>query len=358
MYYSGQQVTLSAGLASATVHYEIGGSAAGCTSTLFTAPLAIPAQALTTISAVSCVDGVATGDPITESYLVAPVLTGSLDTPGVGLGVGLSGTVAYFADFSGADVRIIDVSNPASPAELATRSPSGNARNISVSGSRLFVATGGTGFFYYDISTPAAPVQIAGAAPGGIVEDVAGVGSTAYLANGFTGDDLSIYDVTAGPALQGGYDANTAQGVFVSDGVAYLAQRGAGVGAIDVTNPLAPALLHSAATTNALGVYVAGDRLYVADGGGGLRIFALALNLLGSDSGAGDARRVFARDGIVYVADGTNGLRIVDATNPAAPALLATYAIAGDTINDVVVAGSYAYIASSDAGLVILQISK
>ena len=58
-----------------------------------------------------------------------------------------------------------------------------------------------------------------------------------------------------------------------------------------------------------------------------------------------------------YVADGYNGLVIVDVRNPVAPTLKGSYDTAGYSLG-VAVAGKYAYVADRENYLVIVDVSN
>jgi hypothetical protein len=77
--------------------------------------------------------------------------------PASGSSVAVSGTVAYVADGS-AGLRMIDVSDPISPAEIGAFSlPGWSASDVVVSGTHAYVAAGTEGVWRIDVSDPAAP---------------------------------------------------------------------------------------------------------------------------------------------------------------------------------------------------------
>lgn len=72
---------------------------------------------------------------------------------------------------------------------------------------------------------------------------------------------------------------------------------------------------------------------------------------------AGDAGNVVVSGSYAYVADGANGLVILNVADPANPLLVKTVDTAGNA-SDVAVDGNYAYVADGDNGLVIVNISN
>ena len=149
---------------------------------------------------------------------------------------------------------------------------------------------------------------------------------------------------------------------------AYVADAGAGLRAVDITDSAAPRDLGAADTPGeALGIDLdrAGRRAYLADGPGGLRIYDLGdtasaepPRLLGQLPLAGFAwsLRVDPAAGLVYLADRLVGLRIIDVRDPAVPRERAVFTAAGGVF-EVALAGSRAYLATGQGGLRVLDIS-
>jgi len=89
---------------------------------------------------------------------------------------------------------------------------------------------------------------------------------------------------------------------------------------------------------------------------GELRLPAFAITELGSWNTTGTAYGVDASGDHVYVADWAGGLAVIDVSDPAAPALTGTCALAGSAFG-VAAAGDLAYVAVQAAGLQIVDIS-
>ena len=118
------------------------------------------------------------------------------------------------------------------------------------------------------------------------------VGGLAYVADGSSG--LRVIDVSnpAAPVEVGSIDTpDFAYGVSVVGGLAYVAD-GSSVRVIDVSNPAVPVELGSIETEFAYGVSVVGGLAYVVDSFFGLRVVAVSHPALPVDLGAIDGNGV------------------------------------------------------------------
>jgi hypothetical protein len=196
-------------------------------------------------------------------------------------------------------------------------------------------------------------------------------GGLAYVADYDAG--LQIIDVSnpAVPTLRGSYDTpGYAFGVYVTGGLAYVADgTTGGLQIIDVSNPTAPTLRGSYDTPgHAWGVYVLGGLAYVGDHWSGLQIIDVSNpsspQLRGSYDTPFDAKGVYVTGGLAYVANGWRvpyyswgGLQIIDVSNPSAPTLRGSYDTPG-CANGVYVTGGLAYVAATTSGLQIIDVSN
>ncbi|MCL6432257.1 MAG: hypothetical protein K6V36_15585, partial [Anaerolineae bacterium] len=133
------------------------------------------------------------------------------------------GSYAYVAAHS-AGLRVIDVSNPASPTEVGFCATPGYAYDVAVAGRYAYVADGDAGLRVVDVSNPSSPTEIGSCDTPGTCEGVAVAGSYAFVADGDAG--LRIIDVSnpSRPAEVGFYDTPWgAYGVAVAQGYAYVA---------------------------------------------------------------------------------------------------------------------------------------
>jgi hypothetical protein len=106
-------------------------------------------------------------------------------------------------------------------------------------------------------------------------------------------------------------------------------------------------------------VAVAGNYYaYVADWGAGLRIINISNPANPTEAGfydtPGIAHGVSVAGNYAYVADGGAGLRIINISDPTNPTEAGFYDTAGYAY-DMAVAGNCAYVADGDGGLVILR---
>lgn len=115
---------------------------------------------------------------------------GGYFTPGLAYGVYLQGGYAYIAD-GDCGLRIIDVSNPASPFEVGFWETPGEARGVWVWGSYAYVANGEAGLRVIDVSDPANPLPVGFYDTPGYGCGVYARGNYAYIADGGCG--LQIY---------------------------------------------------------------------------------------------------------------------------------------------------------------------
>lgn len=204
-------------------------------------------------------------------------------------------------------LRIVDVTNPATPAAVSVISTANaGVRALAVSGNILFVGTVTGGVFRaYDISNPALPVQLSTMSLSTVtrITSIALQGKYAYVGQLTTTDKgLEIIDVSNPYSMSsvGSYDANAdVHALAVSGRYAYLSLSTGVLDVVNISNPAAPAsvgtlTLTSATSSSSSGfLAAAGNYLYVG----------------GSTS--------------------ASGIQIVDISNP----LIPTLAASGITIN-------------------------
>jgi len=189
-------------------------------------------------------------------------------------GSDFAGDYAYVADWLDA-VYTVDLSDPCHPAQVAF-TPDLDAETVDVSGDYAYVAAGNTGLVVVNIAAPQNPVivdslNLADYALMGIV-----VGNYVYLLNGMT--TLITVDVTS-PSQPVIMDSCTVHGyhhrMVAAHGYLYVAADTAGVAMISLTDPAHPALTGYYRTPHiAYDVAAWGDFLAVADDSA-----ALLLNL-------------------------------------------------------------------------------
>jgi hypothetical protein len=281
-------------------------------------------------------------------------------------------TVAYVTDWSNG-VRVIDVSDPAAPVEVASVSTSHNTMDVVIQGDLAYVADWEAlapgAMVIIDVSDPANPSTVGSCAAAGGFHNHAVAGKTAFLANGTEGLRLADVSNPAAPAIVGTYDPGSAYDVAAQGNHAYLASSD-GLIIFDVTDPANPARMGTfyGQQGGPAGITVDGNVAYLSNGSGGLYIVdvtdasapAEVGNLqFGAD---GDTRSIFYRDGHVYITAGTSlhqdeTLRIVDVGDPTAPTEVGRYD-SSDHIQEIYVLDGLAYLAEGEPGLTILDVSN
>jgi len=126
----------------------------------------------------------------------SPILVGTYKTPSYALGVFVSGSYAYVADW-GSGLQIINVSNPASPTLAGSYDTPDYAEGVFVSGSYAYVADWGSGLQIINVSNPASPTLAGAYDTPGYARGVFISGSYAYVADGANG--LLIFDISGLP---------------------------------------------------------------------------------------------------------------------------------------------------------------
>jgi len=191
--------------------------------------------------------------------------------------VAVAGSVAYvtgggpfLANFPA--LRLIDVSNPASPRPLGASSETGGA-DVVVRDGYAYVAAYDAGLRIYDVTSGTAPALVGTAGTLGQAGQVRLDGHFAYVLNGGYGFSLAVVDVTnpAAPVTRGAVALPQSfacdffcqnsyfQGIAVSGHAVYVTGDH-GLAAIDVTDPTRPMVMgRFAPDLYSGGVMVQGD---------------------------------------------------------------------------------------------------
>ena len=146
-----------------------------------------------------------------------------------------------------------------------------------------------------------------------------------------------------------------AEDIFVTNGLAFLAQGTNGLAILSVSNPASPQLLGSFSTTDyARKASVSGGLAFVAEGYAGLQIISVTnpFNpvLVGAYNTAGYAYDIAVRSNLVFVADGNSGLLILSVSNPASPAVVGGYST-NLSPSHIGLSGNYAYLTALFTGI-------
>ncbi|MCF8351593.1 MAG: hypothetical protein K9H15_10520, partial [Bacteroidales bacterium] len=267
----------------------------------------------------------------------------------------VSDNYAYIVDSESDDLKIIDVSNPASPA-LSSSLPLGtHPRSITVSGNYAYVVDAGSDDLkIIDISNPVSPVLSGSLGIGGHPNSVKVLGTYAYIVD-YSSDDLKVIDVSnpVSPSLSGGLGVGSnPYAVDVTDNHAYIVDQGSDdLKVIDVSIPASPVLSGSLGIGSIpMSVAVLGDYAYVVDqGSDDLKVIDVsnpASPVLSGSYGIGPVPSSVAVSGnYAYVVDyGSDDLKVINVNNPASLVLSGSIGI--NSSLSVAISGNYAYVGS------------
>lgn len=257
--------------------------------------------------------------------ILAPAASGGLRevsrTPTYrAMDVAVSDGFAYLAEDS-AGLRVVDVSEPERPQQLARLDTPGEAYGITVVNEIAYVADGGSGLRVLDVSTPRNPTLLGRFDTAGFAHAVRVQDARAYIADGKAG--LRIVDVRESGAIKPlglfRYSNAEVRDVQVVDGIAYLAAGTAGLLAVDVQNPAVP-------------------------------------RFVGRFDTPKSARSVAIEDGVAFVGD-YSGVIAIDVRDLAAPRELARLQLPGIT-DKMNAANGLVFVAGYDAGVNVLRFTQ
>lgn len=207
----------------------------------------------------------------------APVLLGSWSDTNLSSirNLGVSGSLVVASD--GRQVCLFDASAPASPVLRANFTAPTFAYDMTVAGTRAYLACGNAGFIILDIS-PTALTQRSVTDTAGLTSGISVSGTTAYVADGTNG--WLAFDVS-NPVTPALLKANSAQGpvsaVAVSGVLAALGNGANVIATMDVTAPLTPVTRQAfAGLVRSLRLASSGGRTYASEDEAGLAILASA----------------------------------------------------------------------------------
>jgi hypothetical protein len=251
-------------------------------------------------------------------------------------------------------LELIDVSDPSSPGLLG-RIPAG-VTDLSIHNQFAYVIDGPQ-MQIFDVSDPSNPTLRGTFAVSDTLHAVDINNNFTYLVSG---ENLSIVDVgnAAAPMLRGTYALThgTGQAIQVDGIYAYLATFG-NLDIVDVSDPLSPKIQSSVQAPQAQSVYVAGDRLYTANGQYGLQICDISMPtapLLRAHKLWANTSYVRAAGDLLYTAS-SYGVQIIDVHDPADPLPRATFTTI-DHPRRIQVVGDLVFVADGDGGLLILRV--
>jgi len=235
---------------------------------------------------------------------------------------GVTGADGYAYVAVGGTIRVLDVSDPSAPFQVALLSVPGTPKDLWLGGTNLYVSCGSYGVHVVDVQNPSSPTSRKTVhTPVGAVQARA------------VGSELLVGDL--------------GRGIHVFDA--------------QVLDPV-PTLRRLDTPGSALRVELMGDYAFVADGGGGLQVFDI--RNLDSPSpagslappGGGEFVDLKVSGQIAYVAGDTGGFHVIDVSDPTQPSVLSSTLALAEAVD---VVGTHAYVShsSATAGLTILDVS-
>ena len=248
---------------------------------LYTAPGTMPASDRHLVTAISSADTTAIGSAVIR------LITGG--DPGGGSLVQVfnqailvaaqdmvaDGNYLYVVEGSGADrrfmgLRVLSIASPENPSQVGTLTMTDYPVSVAVKGSRAYVvSTNGSAnkLRVIDISNPASPTLLRSSDLYGAPRKITVDGNTLYATVSTFG--IQNWDITSPDAENdlGGFSTlSAAQGVGVSNGLCAVAEDDQGLQTFDVSNPAVPVAMGHMATYRGQDARVQGRAIYLADG--------------------------------------------------------------------------------------------
>jgi hypothetical protein len=292
------------------------------------------------------------------SSLANPVLDTTMLVADQAEDIFVHGNLAYVADHGGG-IRILDVSNSATPTELGgIDSAGGTCWSVVAADSFAFVGwRPAPPFRVVCINDPANPTFAGSCNAFEEARDMAIRDSFVYCAEAYRFQVINVARPLQ-PTLVGSCVTGdlTRAGLWLEGNAAYVAGPYDGLHIIDVTDPLAPSPLKVLSGVSAWGCCVRDSMLFVSDFDDSLHIWSVA-NLsnvyqLGATYVRGAGLDVQVQGDYAYV--GADGLGLVDISDVQNPRLLAYYSTP-DFVRRVVCDSPYVYASCWSAGVCIFD---
>lgn len=286
--------------------------------------------------------------------------------PDIVMGVAVSGDYAYVGDGYSGGLRVIDVSTPSNPTEVASLDAPQEARGVTVAGDHVYVADW-TGLKVVDVSTPSAPTLVGRLDTPGSAYAVAVSDTYAYVTDHEEGIIVMDVSTPSSPTKVGSWDTPLdATGVAVSGDYLYVAARSSGgLQVVDVSTPSNPTKVGSLDTPgDPRDVFVAGNYAYVANDYAGVLVVDISVPSSPTEIGHShtpDGSRpprptsVVVYESTVYLADRYGGLLVVNASTPSSPSEVGFYDALGPA-RGVATSGDHVYVDEA-YGLHVVDVS-
>jgi hypothetical protein len=271
------------------------------------------------------------------------------------------GRAAFYGRFAceaagNSGLRIWDLTNPLSPVQVGSCALPGYADYISVLGSHAYVACGSSGLQVVNVGDPAHP-SVEGACPTpGTAGKVCACGTRAYVQDS-TGV-VCIVDISQpSPYIMGSRNVPADYVAWSANATSLMFGRtGSVIEVYDESDPAASSLVSTFTTlTSIKGLGATLADLFVADELGGLLVYDLAVPtappVVGSCELGAYSCYSHALDGdIAYVATYERGVHIVNVASPVSPYEIGTLGTS-QTALGIAIAGNTAFVGDYSAGL-------
>ncbi|MEZ4660140.1 MAG: hypothetical protein R2911_21490 [Caldilineaceae bacterium] len=289
-----------------------------------------------------------------------PEQIGRYPSEGLGITLAVADKRVYLVDCD-EGLRIFDAANPDALVEIGHFQTLGATFSVQTSCTSAWVLAGFNGGVHWiDAADPAQCHTID--------LHVLQNNVTAFACNGqqmyaLAAGSLYVLDVTAPgqPVIIGKYASREFYNLFLAEKYAFVGNGQDAIWILNIENPTEPQLVAQYDAIGYIsGMAVDGAMAYLPTPAGGFQLARMEASgqLVRVSTFAMDRQvvKIDVQNGYAYVVDANGVLWIVDVRHPAAPRMVAIYALPADG-SDVMVAGQYAYVAAGEAGVRIIDIS-
>ncbi len=256
-------------------------------------------------------------------------------------------------------VATFDISNPAQPVQVRfLRIEFLWSWSIAVDGDFAYVIDN-YNMYVISLSSPSMPYLSTKLEIPGDARNIAVSGSYVYITCGTNG--LQVVDITNPymPSLAGTYDTpGNARGIVVVDTLAYIADGSSGLRIINVADPYVPAPLGYVDNIGRpYDLAVLDDYAYLASDTGGVKVIDVsdpgAPSLVTTYKGTVEAENIVGRDTLVYISDFTSGIDIINVADPSHPQSVGSLGVLGKVCD----ASTYLSLVDYDSSFILIDIS-
>jgi hypothetical protein len=295
-----------------------------------------------------------------------PTVLGSFRMQDLAIDVFVAGNRAFVSDFT-AGLAILDLTDPGNISEIGRYAPMADARRVVVADSYAYVAATSAGMRVVDVSDPTHPKEVgkfvtgSGSYASGIAVEDDLVYLGVYMDTPYS---LYVIDVSdhANPTAVGKLPTiGEFWDIALRDKLLYVAYAD-GLLVVDVSNPAFPVTVGRVDFTGdaflTTGINLQGNLAFLAESGAGLRIIDVSdprnPKLVGVYEAPGWVSSLALNGAWAFVLDGQ--LRIVDVSNPAQPLEKASLVTPGSN-TEITYSNEKLYISDGGAGLSIVNVS-